>query len=206
VTAGGHGGAAGEQPGLPGYPGLPFMGAGFRGGCNGGSTFAIDGTTPFGRGGGGGGALLLAAADKVTVHSGSSVNAGGGGGEHTGGGGSGGLIAIAAPIVSLESGAVIAANGGAGGGCGMMGSDALIGATPAWGPTCTNMFGGDGGTALLPAGSGCSVPDGQCTNTPCPYQYGGGGGSVGRLTVLTDVFLNSAVVSAAIEHSLITPQ
>jgi hypothetical protein len=180
------------------------------GGCSGGSQRDPSGINVVARGGAGGGAVQLVSLDKVTLDAQGVVDVGGGGGASTTGGGSGGIVVIEAPQVSISgSGAGVAANGGAGGGCGMTGPDALANTSPAPGAVCANYFAGSGGTGAKPPGFGCVLNVDSCTAV-CPVVYGGGGGSVGRMRVVTMPggfqTSGSPVLSVNISTATLTPK
>lgn len=177
---GGNGGANNPNGGngLTGFSPL-------AGGCAGGTQRKPDGANVFARGGGGGGAVQLVSLTSVVLTGAGLIDVGGGGGGSTAGGGSGGIVIIEAPLVSFSGpGSGIAANGGAGGGCGMTGPDAGSTTAAAIAPTCSQYFGGSGGTGTKSPGDGCFQE--ACGASDCPEApYGGGGGSVGRMRIAT---------------------
>ncbi|MCW5806443.1 MAG: hypothetical protein KIT31_29030 [Deltaproteobacteria bacterium] len=177
AEAGGHGGSRSLNAGAPLTTFTPL-----RGGCRGGhQRDPLNQIVAFG--GGGGGAVQLVSATKVGFVDTGQIDVGGGGGRSTAGGGAGGLIIIEAPTVSFGGlGTGVFANGGSGGGCGLSGVDSGPNTTPAPGRVCANYFSGDGGTATRSPGSGCST---NCSAATCPIVYGGGGGSVGRMRIVT---------------------
>jgi hypothetical protein len=138
------------------------------------------------------------------------IDVGAGGGESTAGGGSGGLVIIEAPVVSFNGATTgVVANRGAGGGCGLSGPDATTSANQAIAPTCPTYFAGNGGTGTLNAGRGCEIQVDDCTGV-CPIAYGGGGGSAGRMRVVTKdgsfQSVGGPVVSAGLSVGMLTPQ
>jgi len=155
------------------------------GGCSGGNQLDTSGANIAAHGGVGGGAIQLVSQTAVTLAGAGLIDVGAGGGQVTAGGGSGGVVVIETPKLTITgANAGIVANGGAGGGCGMAGPDgsATTGAAP--GATCATNFSGAGGTGATTPGTGCRVGVDTCNGT-CPPAYGGGGGSVGRLRIVT---------------------
>jgi hypothetical protein len=178
---GGYGGATSGNLGAAVQSFAPLAG-----GCRGGSILDVAGTSLVARGGGGGGAVQLVSATKVALAEQGLINVGGGGGQSSGGGGSGGVVIIEAPEVSMTGAtAGVTANGGSGGGCGSTGADATSNTTAASAPYCMHLFAGNGGTATTSPGRGCTIGVDCPTTGYCAPRYGGGGGSVGRMRVVT---------------------
>ena len=180
------------------------------GGCSGGDQLNQAGTVLLDSGGGGGGAVQLVSLRAITFQERGLIDVGGGGGESTTGGGSGGTVILEAPSVSFsgpESG--VAANGGAGGGCGTMGADATTDTTAALGPSCQTFFGGNGGTGTMSPHSGCTPGVDTCM-PGCPVDYGGGGGSAGRLRIATKDGLyatsSNPILSVGITTATLVPR
>jgi hypothetical protein len=159
------------------------------------------------QGGGGGGAVQLVALRSVTLTGTGFIDVSGGGGMKSAGGGSGGLVIIEAPVVRVDGATTgITANGGSGGGCDMNGTDGGRTTAAASGPVCPPYNGGAGGTGVIDPQSSP-----LCTGT-CALgsHYGGGGGSAGRLRVITRdgsyTLGNNPIVSAATSTGTLVPQ
>lgn len=206
---GGTGAAGTSQAGVavPGTVGGPVWGSQtnfdpFLGGSGGGGP----------NGGSGGGAILLTAGEKITIGGGTGkggINAGGCAGSFSysgnipdsvtrGGGGSGGTILIEAPVVVGGIKGVLAANGGSGtppysDGIGYSLYDGhfddTASNTDSPSPYKCAGANGTGGFGNTPAGQPGSVAPGSgadCASTPGSRTFGGaGGGSVGRIRILT---------------------
>lgn len=217
IGATGAGGAGNRNPGgQGGAPLSPNGGAALTafsplvGGCSGGNQLDTSGGNVAAHGGGGGGAIQLVSQTAVTLANSGLIDVGAGGGQATAGGGSGGVVIIEAPKVTITGGSAgIVANGGAGGGCGMAGSDGTATTASAAGATCTSNFSGSGGTGATVPGTGCRQGVDTCTGT-CPPAYGGGGGSVGRLRIVTAdgnyATSGTPVMSIGIVTEVITPE
>ncbi len=174
------------------------------GGCHGGNI--VDGGVVSASGGGGGGAIQLVSGTSVSI--GGLVSLGGGGGAPTCGGGAGGLLIVEAPTVTIAATGGVVANGG-GGGCSVAGADAAATDEPA--PSCGSGtaagFGAGGtGSAAPVGGNTCGFPL-SCT---CDAnQYTGGGGSVGRVHIVSadgTYTSDGSVMSALVITSTLTLQ
>lgn len=217
INATGAGGAGNRNPGgQGGAPLSPNGGAAqtsfspLTGGCSGGNQLDVSGANVGAHGGGGGGAIQLVSQAAVTLADSGLIDVGAGGGQATSGGGSGGVVVIEAPKVTISgTNAGIVANGGAGGGCGMQGPDGTTTTAAAPGATCATNFSGAGGTGSTTPGTGCRIGVDTCNGT-CPAAYGGGGGSVGRLRIVTAdgnyATSGSPLMSIGIVTEVITPQ
>jgi hypothetical protein len=213
----GAGGAGNRNPGgQGGAPLSPNGGAAVTsfspllGGCSGGNQLDSAGANIVAHGGGGGGAVQLVSQTAVTFANGGLLDVGAGGGQATAGGGSGGVVVIEAPKVTITgASAGIVANGGAGGGCGMLGADGTATTAAAPGATCSTNFSGAGGTGSTTPGSGCRIGVDVCNGT-CPPAYGGGGGSVGRVRIVTAdgnySTSGSPIISVGVITEVLTPE
>jgi hypothetical protein len=193
ATPGGAGGGAGSTTG---QRGAVTTGASLAGGCRGGGVIPISG-------GGGGGAVQLVSLVEVASTSSGLIDVGGGGGPASAGGGSGGIVVIESPTVRMDGPMTgIAANGGGGGGCGTNGSDATPNLISASAPQCGPQSAGYGGTVSISAGSG------TLCNSSCPvlYNYGGGGGAVGRARIVTKNGTYQAIASPILAAVVTTAQ
>jgi hypothetical protein len=69
-------------------------------------------------------------------------------------------------------------------------------------------FSGSGGTGSLVPGNGC-VPGVDCVGATCPVAYGGGGGAVGRMHIVTKdgtyITNGNPVFSVQIATASLTP-
>ncbi|MEO8551573.1 MAG: hypothetical protein ABI678_16460 [Kofleriaceae bacterium] len=193
-TSGGIGGGTLGTTGITGAPGTANVGfTPLLGGCPGGSQLDLNGGN-YSFGGGGGGAIQFVSNSSIAIQSSGYVDVGGGGGGSSAGGGSGGVIIFESPALLVQNPGGFAANGGAGGGCSTFGADGGPGTTPALGPSCSDFYGGPGGTGYAAAGNACT--GGTCSaHGDCTPHFGGGGGSVGRVRI--------GVISAATTVTLL---
>lgn len=206
ATTGGRGGASATFTG--GAAQITF--SPLAGGCPGGNQYAIDNVTVVRRGGAGGGAVQLVAGTSVVLRSQGLIDVGAGGGDSTAGGGSGGTVIIESPSVTIDGPAAgVAANGGAGGGCGMMGPDGTSSGSQALGAVCPSYFAGSGGTGTLNPGNACVIGVDTCVAN-CQVIYGGGGGSAGRLRIVTKDgshgTAGNPIISAAVTAESLIPK
>jgi len=152
-------------------------------------------------GGGGGAAVQLVSQGLVTIGPGTAdatagINVGGCGGVSNGlgGGGAGGMLIVEAPVLNFLANAGIAANGGAGAPASppageILASDGQLSKT-AWATSpnavgCSAQGGHGGADTVLPANAPAN-PDPSCGTAPYfSLPGGGGGGSVGRVHVVT---------------------
>jgi hypothetical protein len=174
------------------------------GGCSGGLVRDPQGAVTY-FAGGGGGAIQLVSLESIDFTSNGTIDVGGGGGQLSSGGGSGGTVILEAPRVRFDGTATgLVANGGAGGGCGMVGADGNYSVFAASGPKCSPNSAGNGATAML-----APEPGEVCTGACIVGYYGGGGGAVGRLLVVTRTAthgrVGSPVFSVAITDMTLSP-
>jgi hypothetical protein len=203
---GGRGGATSFNGGMAITAYSPLVG-----GCVGGSQHNVSGSLVLAHGGGGGGGLQFVSSTRIVFSNHGFVDLGAGGGQSTAGGGSGGTLILEAPEVSIfGSSAGVVANGGAGGGCGANGQDATADTSQAMGIFCNSYFPGNGGTGALAPGRGCISAVDCISPATCPIAYGGGGGSVGRMRIVTKdgTFTTSGnpVFSVQIATASLTPR
>jgi hypothetical protein len=147
-----------------------------------------------GAGGAGGGAIQISAYGTIritgTVAAAGAGGAGGGTVSGGGGGGSGGGILLQAPTVTLGSSATspsltVAGGGGGAGGCGVVaasaGTDGFAAALGTASGAATGCLAHDGGAG----GGGGTANGANSTNGGGSPNGSGGGGSIGRIVIMT---------------------